>query len=265
MSAMWADSRLAAEEAWGLDLWAPRAIGPYAVRAEIARGRRSIVYRGSRGATDAALKVSTTTDFEDERWRLERLAGPHVIEVHEHGYSPHGFWLALELAPGGSLRAGAADEATARHRLADCARGLAHVHRLGWVHRDLKPANLLLRADGSLALGDFGAACAIGTAAERGEVVGTPLYAAPELCEGTPATPASDVYALGALLHEWLTGEPPYPGETLAEQRAQHLMAPVPRLPAPLVSWQPLLDAMLAKDLARRLPGGQAVLGRIAP
>ncbi|MFL6693260.1 MAG: protein kinase family protein, partial [Ramlibacter sp.] len=172
MTTVSVDPRPAAEAWRGLDLWAPRTIGPYAVRAVIGRGRRSVVYSAGRGATDVAIKVSTTVDFEDERWLLERLAGPNVIEVQGHGYSAHGFWLALELAPGGSLHAGVLDEATTLRRLADCARGLAHVHRVGWVHRDLKPANLLLRADGSVALGDFGSACAIGTAAPRGQVVG---------------------------------------------------------------------------------------------
>ena len=97
-------------------------------------------------------------------------------------------------------------------RLADCARGLAHVHRLGWVHRDLKPANLLLRADGAVVLGDFGSACPIGTTAPRGTIVGTPLYASPESEEAGFALPAADVYALGALLHEWLTDVPPFAG-----------------------------------------------------
>jgi serine/threonine protein kinase len=264
MSLAWADPRRAIETPRSLDLWAPRALGPYAVRGVLARGRRSTVYAAHRGGTEVAVKVSTTVDYESERVLLQRLAAPHVIAVHEHGYSSHGFWLAMELAQGGSLRAGIADESTVMRRLAHCASGLALVHRLGWVHRDLKPANLLLRADGGVALGDFGSACPIGTCARRGEIVGTPLYASPELCEGQFATPAADVYALGAVLHEWLTGAPPFPGATPGELAAQHAMAPPPELPGRLSHWQSLLDAMLAKDPASRLPDGQAVLDRLA-
>ena len=247
-------------------LQAAASIAGYALRHVLARGRRSAVYLASRDDVDVALKVSPGTDFAREHALLRQLAGDHVIAPHGHGQSPVGGWLALELAPGGSLaraRPQPLPLALVRRRLADAARALAHVHARGWVHRDVKPANLLLRADGRLVLGDFGAACPQGTAPPRGQMVGTPLYACPELAEAAPATPAMDVYALGAVLHEWLTGRPPFTGATAAEQAAQHLVAPVPVLPGLLSRWQPLLDAMLHKDPAQRLAGGLAVLHRI--
>lgn len=242
------------------------AVAGYALRDVIARGRRSVVYRASRQGVDVALKVSPDTDFAQEHWLLQQLAGDHVIGAHDHGQSPVGGWLALEFASGGSLaqaRPQPLEQASVRRRLADGARALAHVHALGWVHRDVKPANLLVRADGRLVLGDFGSACPRGTAAPRGHVVGTPLYACPELADAAPATPAMDVYALGAVLHEWLAGRPPFAGTTPDEQAAQHLIAPVPVLPGPLARWQPLLDAMLHKDPAQRPADGLAVLHRI--
>jgi serine/threonine-protein kinase PpkA len=244
----------------------PWSIADYKLRQVIARGRHSVVYRASRGDADVALKVSPFVDFGAEHRLLQQLSGDHVIRPEAHGRSQAGFWLALELAPGGSLataRRGASDDATVAHTLSSCARALAHVHRHGLVHRDVKPANLLLRADGGVVLGDFGSACPIGTAAPRGEVVGTPLYASPEQSAGSPATPAADVYALGSLLHEWLTGRAPYGGVTLAEQAAQHAMAPIPTLPGDRARWQPLLDAMLAKNPASRLADGDSILGRI--
>ncbi len=108
--------------------------------------------------------------------------------------------------------------------------------------------------------------CRAGSAgpAPPGTLVGSPRYAAPEQSQGAPAAPAADVYSLGVLLHEWLTGRPPFGGETPAEALAQHLLVPIPRLPAARAQWQPLLDALLAKDPARRLPDGQAVLTRNA-
>ncbi|HEY1227766.1 MAG TPA: serine/threonine-protein kinase [Ramlibacter sp.] len=225
-------------------------VGGYALRDVLARGRRSVVYRASRDGVDAALKLSPNTDFAQEHWLLRQLAGDHVIAAHDHGQSSMGGWLALELA-------------VVRRLLADSARALAHVHALGWVHRDVKPANLLLRGGGRVVLGDFGSACPRGTTAPRRHGVGTPLYASPELADAAPATPAMDVYALGAVLHEWLAGRPPFAGTTAAEQGAQHLVAPVPVLPGPLSRWQPLLDAMLHKDPAQRPADGLAVLHRI--
>ena len=256
---------------------APAAAGPlhavavatvegFALRDVLARGRRSVVYRASRDGMDVAVKLSPGTDFTQEHWLLRQLAGDHVIAALDHGQSGMGGWLAMELASGGSLaraRPQPLELAVVRRRLADSARALAHVHALGWVHRDVKPANLLLRGDGRLVLGDFGSACPRGTTAPRGHVVGTPLYACPELADAAPATPAMDVYALGAVLHEWLAGRPPFAGTTAAEQAAQHLLAPVPVLPGPLSRWQPLLDAMLHKDPAQRPADGLAVLHRI--
>lgn len=149
--------------------------------------------------------------------------------------------------------------------LRQAAGALDSIHRLGWVHRDVKPANLLLRANGTLALSDFGCACRRGEGAssQEGAMVGTPRYAAPEQSRGAPADPAEDVYSLGACLYEMLCGHPLYPGETPTELLGQHLLAPVPRLPSQLASWQPLLDAMLAKDTRQRLADGHAVLRQL--
>ncbi|WP_427911380.1 serine/threonine-protein kinase [Ramlibacter sp. MMS24-I3-19] len=249
-----------------LQVAAVATIGGYALWDVLARGRRSVVYRASRRGADVALKVSPGADFAQEHWLLGQLAGDHVVQAWDHGQSRGRGWLALELAPGGSLakaRPQPLDLAMVRHRLADAARALAHVHGRGWVHRDIKPANLLLRADGRLLLADFGAACAQGTSAPRCHAVGTPLYACPELSDAAPVTPAMDIYALGAVLHEWLTGRPPFRGTTAAEQLAQHLVAPVPVLPGALSQWQPMLDAMLHKDPAQRPANGFAVLHRM--
>jgi serine/threonine protein kinase len=162
---------------------------------------------------------------------------------------------------------GAVGAAGALALLRQAASGLAWLHRQGWVHRDVKPANLLLRANGSLALGDLGCAARTGDmgGAPPGTMIGTPRYAAPEQTEGAPAQPAADVYALGACLFELLCGSPPYPGETSMELLGQHLLAPVPPLPLEHAPWQPLLDAMLAKDPALRLPDGAAVLAQLRP
>ncbi|HVE54788.1 MAG TPA: protein kinase, partial [Ramlibacter sp.] len=125
------------------------------------------------------------------------------------------------------------------------------------------PANFLLRADGTLVLADLGIAVAAGTrpTQREGTVTGTPRYVAPEQLQGAPASPAADVYALGVLLHEMLSGRPPFAGETLMEILSQHLVATPPRLPAASARLQPLVDRMLAKEVECRLPNAEAVLG----
>jgi len=244
----------------------------------IGRGRRSVVYLARRagGAESVALKVVRKAHLQgpgaakapaQEYEMLAALAHPHVIRPIAHGEAGDVAWLAMECAAGGSLAREKAPLGTARTAtlLREAAGALAWIHEHGWVHRDVKPANLLLRADGTLALADFGSACRSGSELQQpaGTVIGTPRYAAPEQSEGAPATAAADVYSLGVCLYEMLTGRPLYPGETLIELLGQHLWAAVPLLPEEHSPWQPLLDAMLAKEPSQRLSGGQAVLERL--
>jgi serine/threonine protein kinase len=132
---------------------------------------------------------------------------------------------------------------------------LQAVHGAGIVHRDLKPENVMLRPDGSVALADFGVAktlqheSAFGLAKTRhGEVVGTPYYLSPEQARGGDITPASDLYSLGVMFFEMLTGSRPFTGETLDLLLALHLTAPPPPLPVDLAGLQPIMDRLLAKE-----------------
>ena len=170
----------------------------------------------------------------------------------------------MEVADGGHLgmQTAALHPSRAVLLLRQAAAALGRLHEQGWVHRDVKPANLLLRADGSLALADFGCARRRGTidAQPPGSVAGTPRYAAPEQSQGAAAQPPADVYSLGAVWYEMLCGQPLFPGETLTELFCQHQLAPVPRLPAAHGAWQALLDAMLSKDPRGRPGDGNALL-----
>ncbi|MBX3653549.1 MAG: serine/threonine protein kinase [Ramlibacter sp.] len=251
----------------------------YHIEAELGRGRFSTVYRAVQvqAHRKVALKVVPSlhlvrmgqrADFGSEFDALAALAHSRVIPAHDHGLHDGRAYLALEVAAGPAFEgaSGALDPSRVHAILRDVAQALASIHAQGWVHRDLKPANLLRCADGTLVLGDLGSAC---RQAERGTlpagfVIGTPKYAAPEQGQGAVAQPSADVYSLGILLHELLTGRAPYPGETLTELFSQHQMAPVPRLPQALAYWQPLLDAMLAKAPGDRLSDGLAVLHELS-
>jgi eukaryotic-like serine/threonine-protein kinase len=154
-----------------------------------------------------------------------RLSHPHVVGVFDTGEAEGQPYLVLEYVEGASL----AEELARRGRFPvtevvelgrqACA-GLAHAHAAGLVHRDVKPQNLLLRSDGVLKVADFGIARATdggATLTQAGTLLGTASYMAPEVAEGAPATAAADVYSLGAVLYELLTGVPPRQVETLAD------------------------------------------------
>jgi serine/threonine protein kinase len=255
----------------------PRIAG-YRLEAEIGRGRRSTVYLASHLDTmrRVALKLArngsdrtfaAAVSFQAEFEAQAALAGPDVIRVFDTGRTGGQDFLAMEYAAGGSIAAyrGALGHTMVLSLVSQAARALRRIHEHGWVHRDVKPANLLLRADGGLALADFGCARRAGEdeALAQGSVTGTPLYAAPEQSGGAPAHPPADVYSLGICTYQMLAGEPPFPGQTLAELLGQHLLAPVPRLAPEHAAWQPLVDAMLAKDPHDRPADGQAVLSQL--
>jgi predicted Ser/Thr protein kinase len=201
-------------------------IGPYVVERELARGGMGAVYRARRSQDNAvvALKVlhagAGATDEQRERFRREgelaaRLTHPGIVRVHAAGSISWLNYIAMDLVDGESLAAHAGRLAPleAARLLAEVARAIEYAHAHGVVHRDLKPGNVLVRRDDRRALvTDFGIARHIESAAltKTGALVGTPTYLSPEQAEGAPATSASDVHALGAVLFEAITGAPPY-------------------------------------------------------
>ncbi len=257
----------------------PRIDG-YRLQRKLGEGRLATVYLALDPAgAEVALKVMRreharsavrTAAFAREFAVPWTIRNPHIVRVFEQLRGSDGdVAISMEYLGGGHLgdRIGketAADAAVSLLRQAAVA--LAALHRHGVAHGDVKPANLLLRSNGDVVLADFGLARGPhpkAHPAQAGVVVGTPRYAAPEQSQDGVVGSAADVYSLGVVCHELLCGQPPFPGETVLELFSQHLMAPVPRLPAALARFQPLLDAMLAKQLSGRLPDGQAVVQQI--
>ena len=203
----------------------------------------------------------TLERFRKEARHAGALSHPRVAQVYDFGHAgpSRSPYLVMEFVDGPSLADllldGPADAVFALDVVAQAADGLSAAHRAGLVHRDVKPGNILIGPERRVKVTDFGIAHAVGQTpvTDPALVMGTSQYLAPERIAGGPGTPASDLYSLGILLHECLTGMPPYDG-TPAEVMASHLYLPLPPLPASAPAELDTLVARLtAKDPGRRL------------
>lgn len=259
--------------------------GRYEVRGRIARGGMATVYRAHdrRLEREVALKVmhphlaeseAFVTRFRREARSAARLSHPNAVAVFDQGLWRDSFYLTMEYVDGMDLRdrlrrersltVGAALEITR-----DVLDALGAAHRRDLIHRDIKPENVLLTSDGVPKVADFGLARAVSdaTAASTGTVLGTVAYLAPELVQHGNATAASDVYAVGVMLYEMLTGRQPFQGEVPINIAFQHVTSSVPA-PSAELDWLPqevddLLAALTARDPSERLADGDAALARV--
>ncbi|MFE0509835.1 protein kinase [Streptomyces sp. NPDC058964] len=243
--------------------WAVPGYDPVRTLGEGAGGRVVLARHTATGVPVAIKYLSRSLRGDREflaRFRAEaRLLGelrhPCVVRLYEYVEARAGAAIVMEAVDGVSLRQllrrhGATGPEAALVLLKGSLLGLGAAHAAGVVHRDYKPENVLVRADGTSALADFGIAVRTG---RETEAAGTPAYMAPEQWQGEPAGPAGDVYAAAAVFHECLTGRRPFTGDDVTALRLQHLRAPVPLddVPAPV---RGLLRTGLAKDPADR-PG----------
>lgn len=193
--------------------------------------------------------------FVEEYGLLEQIHHPNVLQIHDQGVTDDALFIVMEYLPGGTLKQLIGNKGMAPERvwsvLREMIRALVEVHRMGIIHRDIKPENILLRNDGTAVLGDFGVAKRMQQArsdARMDYIVGTPYFMSPEQAIGEMEDERTDIYSMGAVFFNMLTGEKPYQGETLEKIVQQHLHAPVPKLPAQYRHLQYFLDRMMAKD-----------------
>ncbi|MFD8816497.1 serine/threonine-protein kinase, partial [Streptomyces sp. NPDC059627] len=243
------------------DRW---AVSGYTQDKELGSGASGRVVLATHDTTGTRVAIKYLADelrddpafrevFRAEARLLGELRSPHVVELYEYVESPRGAAIVMELVDGVPLRRllrehGATTPEAALVVLRGSLLGLAAAHAAGVVHRDYKPDNVLVAADGSSKLVDFGIAVPSGVAAGAS---GTPTYMAPEQWTGAAAGPATDVYAATATFFECLTGMKPYPGRTLAELAIQHIEAPIPDELAP-EPVRPLIRRGLAKTPEER-------------
>lgn len=211
--------------------------------------------------------ASFAARFLDEARTMAALHHPGVVDVYDYGEADDVAYLVMAYVEGEPLsehiaRRGRLASAEATPIIAQVARALDAVHEAGVIHRDVKPGNLILQPDGTVVLVDFGIAHAAQSAYETAgnEVVGTPLYIAPEQVTKQPITPATDVYALGAVAYHCLAGRPPFLGDNPITVALQHLNDDPPPLPddVPQVL-RSLVATAMAKDPDERFPTAAAM------
>jgi eukaryotic-like serine/threonine-protein kinase len=255
----------------------------YSIVKEISTSNFSSVFlaRSDRLRRNVVLKVmnrGTSPREMDDAERFQReyeiissIAHRAIAEIYDFGALPDHQYLAMEYIPCGDLRDRlrnplSIDESL--YYLRSIAEALRVIHVFGILHRDLKPANVMLREDNSPVLIDFGLARRsledAGTTG-AGQVLGSPYYISPEQSQGHRVDARTDLYSLGVMFYEMLTGQRPYGGRTAMAIMAQHAGSPVPLLPPNVALQQALLDRLMAKRLEDRYASADELLADLGP
>ncbi|HCH78278.1 serine/threonine-protein kinase [Stutzerimonas chloritidismutans] len=251
----------------------------YRLHKRLGKGGMAEVYLATQLSLDREVAVKVLLRTEDaaftERFIQEghivaSLRHPAIITIHDIGQIADGrHYLAMEYLGGGDLaqhRGIVFSPSRALDIIRQLAGGLAVVHDGGLVHRDVKPANILFRDDGSVVLTDFGVAKAVELDNELthfGIAVGSPAYSSPEQAQCQPLDARSDIYSLGVILAEMLTGANAFRASSYPQTVLNHLQMPLPQLPPALAPYQPLLDRMLAKQPDERFGNCRELLAAI--
>ena len=246
------------------------AVGPYELVDRLGSGGMAGVYRArlpGDGQAALAIKVlpllPTNRAAQRQRFLREaqtstRLRHSHILPVYDYGESGGRLYLVMRLVGGGTLAEriarGPLEPGEVMAILTQVAGALDYAHARGVIHRDIKPQNILFDAGGDAYLSDFGIAQPGTQAADQDAqgFTGTVAYASPEQCRGEELTPASDLYALGVLVYEMLTGSLPFQGSTPLAVMRQHLSEPIPDPRTATPALPPGVTAVLDKALAKR-------------
>ncbi len=248
----------------------------YRIEKVLGQGGMATVYLGVQEnlGREVAIKVLTPEMFRDEQYRsrflneahtASRLSHPNIVTIHDVGQVGDFCFIVME-----RLQESLVERVKFKPDLMlppieafkiirQVAGALYYAHEEGFIHRDIKPDNILFRKDGTPVLVDFGIARALDSQAQlttTGMIIGTPHYMSPEQCRSEQIDGQSDIYSLGIVLYEILTGDVPYRADSAAGVLLKHVQSPVPQLPSELRKYQPLITRMMAKEKRERAPSG---------
>jgi hypothetical protein len=250
----------------------------YTLQRILGKGGMASVYLAihDKFEREVALKIMAPVLSADPSFRerflreakiVAKISHPNIVAVYDVNEVNNLYYIAMEYHPGGDLKARIREGLSIREALGivrDIARALDYAHSKGYLHRDIKPDNILFRADGSAVLTDFGIAKATegdnSHLTQVGIVAGTPKYMSPEQARGQALGADSDLYSLGVVFFEMLTGRLPFEASDPIALGIMHLNSPVPKLEGRLAHFQPLIDRMMAKAGAQRPQRGAEVV-----
>ena len=221
--------------------------------AEKNSSQRKVVLKVLRQLPEDAESIGAFDRFLQEYELIAEIDHPNIVKIYDLGVSDDHAHIAMEFLAGGDLKqtlSSGISELEAVSYLRQIASALAKIHEVGILHRDLKPGNIMLRDDGSVALIDFGLAKRKRLKTEvtdSGEIFGTPYYMSPEQGHASGVEERSDIYSLGVIFYEMLTGEKPYQADSAMGIIYMHAQSPIPLLPPRLAQYQAVLNMMLAK------------------
>ncbi|MBZ0275487.1 MAG: serine/threonine protein kinase, partial [Anaerolineae bacterium] len=250
-----------------------KVLGKFEILEEIGRGGMATVYRARQLSMNRIVAVKILPHhflhdpgfferFEREVDVIAHLEHPHILPIYEYGKAEDVPYIAMRYLAGGSMaqmvRRGVPDLRDLDKPFKQIAEALDHAHRQGIIHRDLKPGNIMLDENGNAYLSDFGIARVLGSNLTGSAIIGTPAYMSPEQANGLPLDARSDIYAMGIVLFELVTGHEPYQAETPMGLLLKHINEPVPSVRRYRPDVPPGVDLVIqratAKDPNARYP-----------
>jgi len=260
-------------------------LGNYQLISKIGRGGMAEVYKGYHANLDRHVAVKILhgylADGEDFLARFEReaqsvatLRHDHIVQIYDFDVQDDQYYMVMEYVDGGTLgdwmdaNPGIRDVDQILSILQQIACALDYAHSQGIIHRDIKPANILIGQHNNLFLTDFGIARIMSGAQTQftatGALIGTPAYMSPEQCKGEEIGPTSDVYSLGVILFELLTGQQPYEAETPLSILQKHITEPIPSLGIHRHDLPPVFEEIISKSLAKDPANRYQIAGDLA-